>query len=176
MLNAVHHGGGIPKTAHLRSLPTRLHHLIKNAQVDGKRPPTPQDIIQDSRPFNTDIFNLISWIIDPRAPIGEDGMVKISSKRKSLKIQQISRNLVSLMPSVQPSLDQVLLSLILHRKTGSREVVDTIHRLGYGFSYTQTLFIEDKWAEWDRGQNSSMPANITRNAPTAIPAGVHSKV
>ena len=112
----------------------------------------------------------MSWIIDPCAPIGEDGMVKISSKRKSLKIQQISRNLVSLMPSAQPSLDQVLLSMILHRKTGSRDVVDTIHLLGYGISYTQTLFMEDKWAEWDRGQNRSIPANITKNVSTILVA------
>ena len=112
----------------------------------------------------------MSWIIDPCAPIGEDGMVKISSKKKSLKIQQISRNLVSLMPSPQPSLDQVLLSMILHRKTGSRDVVDTIHLLGYGVSYTQTLFMEDKWAEWDRGQNRSIPANITKNVSTILVA------
>ena len=112
----------------------------------------------------------MSWIIDPCAPIGEDGMVKISSKRKSLKIQQISRNLVSLMPSAQPSLDQVLLSMILHRKTGSRDVVDTIHLLGYGISYTQTLFMEDKWPEWDRGQNRSIPANITKNVSTILVA------
>ena len=112
----------------------------------------------------------MSWNLDPRAPIGEVGMVKISSKRKSLKIQHISRNLVSLLPSAQPSLDQVLLSLILHRKPGSRDVVHTIHLLGYGISYTQTLFIEDKWAEWDRGQNSSIPANITKNVPTPLVA------
>ena len=113
MLNAVHHGGGIPKTAHLRSLAKRLFHLKTHKLIENGHQ-HPQDILQDSHPFNTDIFNLISWIIDPRVPIGEDGMVKISSKRKSLKIQQISRNLVSLMPSAQPSLDQVLLSLILH--------------------------------------------------------------
>ena len=97
-------------------------------------------------------------------------MVKISSKRKSLKIQQIPRNLVSLMPSAHPSLGQVLLSLILHRKTGSRDVVDTINRLGYGVSYTQTLFIADKWAEWDRGQTVQYLLISPKNVLTTLVA------
>ena len=75
---------------------------------------------------------------------------------------QISQNIESLLPNAQPSLDQALLSLILHRKTGSSDVVDTIHRLGYGVSYTETLFIEDKWAEWDQCENSYIPGNIKK--------------
>ena len=67
-------------------------------------------------------------------------------------------------------LNQVLLSLILHRKTGSREVLDTMHRLGYGISYTETLFIEDRRAEWDRNQNKDIPANISKNVPTTLVA------
>ena len=42
------------------------------------------------------------------------------------------------MPYAQPSVDQVLLFLILHCKTGSREVLDTKHCLGYCISYTET--------------------------------------
>ena len=64
------------------------------------------------------------------------------------------------MPHAQPSLDQGL-SLILHRKTGSRGVLDPIHRLGHGISYTETLLVEDKLAEWDQNPNSHIPGNIT---------------
>ena len=40
-----------------------------------------------------------------------------------------------------PSKDQVILSLTMHTKTGSGDVVDTLHRLGQGISYSGTLFV-----------------------------------
>ena len=30
----------------------------------------------------------------------------------------------------------------MHRKTGSIDVIDSLHKLGYGVSCTETLFIE----------------------------------
>ena len=83
---------------------------------------------------------------------------------------QICRNIESLLPNAQPSLDQVLLSLILHRKTCSKDILDTFHRLGLGISYTEALFIENKWAEWDKKQNSCIPVNIAKGVPTTMVA------
>ena len=42
----------------------------------------------------------------------------------------------------------------MHRKTRSRYVVDTLHRLGHGILYSETLFVEDKWAEWSQYQSN----------------------
>ena len=70
------------------------------------------------------------------------------------------------MPNAKPSLDQTLLSLTIHRKTGSSSVVDTLHKLGYGISCTETVFIEDKWAEWAEPQSSIIPSNIKPGIPT----------
>ena len=53
------------------------------------------------------------------------------------------------MPNTLPSKDQVLLSLTMHRKTGSRDVVDTLHCLGHQIAYSET-FVEDKFAEWSQ--------------------------
>ena len=58
------------------------------------------------------------------------------------------------------------MSLTIHRKTGSSDIIDTLHKLGYGISYTETLFIEDKWAEWAEAQSTIIPSNIKVNIPT----------
>ena len=153
LISAAYHGGGISNTALLRASATRLHREIRETRFRRPWPPTPQDILQDSNPFHATTFNLIAWIIEPRASVGDDGLIKLTSERKKKKIQQICRNIESLLPEALPSVDQVLLALILHRKTGSRDVLDILHRLGYCISYTETLFTEDVWAEWDRKKN-----------------------
>ena len=56
-------------------------------------------------------------------------------KSKAQKVLQITQNITALLPNTLPSKDQVLLSLTMHRKTGSSDVVDTLHRLGHGISY-----------------------------------------
>ena len=65
-------------------------------------------------------------------------------KSKAQKVLQITQNIRALLPNTLPSKDQVLLSLTMHRKTGSSDVVDTLHCLGYGISYSETLFVKDK--------------------------------
>ena len=97
-------------------------------------------------------------------------MVSLKSKRKAKKISQMCRNIESLLPNAQPSLDQVLFSLRLHWKTGAREPVDMANAFGYGLTYTETKFIEDVWAEWDRAQNSNIPSNINPMIYTTIVA------
>ena len=81
------------------------------------------------------MLNLITWIIYPSAAL--DG-------RGEAVLHQIVHNIKSLLPKSKPVLDQVLLSVTLHAKTGSQDVVDTVHRLGYGISYIDTIFVEDK--------------------------------
>ena len=46
-----------------------------------------------------------------------------------------------------PWLDQALISLTMHWKTGSNGIVDTLHHLGLCISYIGTIFIE--WAVWE---------------------------
>ena len=58
----------------------------------------------------------------------------------------------------------------MHRKTGSSDVIDTLHKLGYRISYTETLFIEDEWDEWAEAQSTIIPSNITVNIPTTLVA------
>ena len=111
------------------------------------------------------MYNQLAWIVEPSKPLNKDGLVDLSHS-KFLKINQICQNLQSLLPNVHPSIDQLLLSLTLHRKTGTRDVVDTIHKLGYGVPYTEVLFVENKWAEWTIKQEHHIPSNIKRGVYT----------
>ena len=87
-------------------------------------------------------------------------------KSKARKVLQITQNITALLPNTLPSKDQVLLSLTMHKKTGSSDVVDTLHRLGHGISYSETLLVEDKWAEWSQYQSNLIPSNIISGVPT----------
>ena len=80
-----------------------------------------------------------------RGQIANNGRVMLP-KSKAQKVIQITQNITALLPNILPSKDQVFLSLTMHRKTGSSDAVDTLHRLGHGISYSGT-FVEDKWAE-----------------------------
>ena len=59
----------------------------------------------------------------------------------------------------------------MHRKTRSRYVVDTLHRLGHGILYSETLFVEDKWAEWSQYQSNLILSNIISGVPTTLVLG-----
>ena len=69
-------------------------------------------------------------------------------KSKAQKVLQIKQNITALLLNALPSKDQVLLSLTMHRKLGSSDVVDTLHPLGHEILYFETFFVEDKRAEW----------------------------
>ena len=61
-------------------------------------------------------------------------------------ISQICDNITALAPFSKPTMSQVLISLSIYAKTGSKLIVDDLGRLGSGISYNKTLFILDKWA------------------------------
>ena len=43
-----------------------------------------------------------------------------------------------------------------------------MHKFGHGISYTETKFIEDKWAEWSEQQSSLLPSNIEKGLITTL--------
>ena len=56
----------------------------------------------------------------------------------------------------------------MYRKTGSSTAIDDLHKFGHGISYTETIFIEDKWAEWSEQQSSLFPSNIEKGLITTL--------
>ena len=38
--------------------------------------------------------------------------------------------------------------------------MNDLHKFGYGISYTETKFIEDKWTEWSENTSNIVQANI----------------
>ena len=93
--------------------------------------------------------------------MGKDGFVNLSTN-KAIKVRQICENIQSLVPFAQPTLGQVLLSLNMYSQTGSKHIVDDLHRLSHGISYTEILFVNDKWAEWAQNQSSIILSKIAK--------------
>ena len=164
-IEAVIIGGGIPKSVTLRNAARCIHHSIIDTRRHIPWPPTPQDILDNEPDINNDLYNELCLIINPDARLNDNGRVDLAPSKAS-KVSQICQDLQVLLPNAQPSLDQVLLSLTMLAKTGSSTVVDTLHNLGYGLSYTETVFIEDKWAVWSKKQHSNIPSNMRKGIPT----------
>ena len=109
------------------------------------------------------MFNLIASIVNPNSTLDESGTVKLS-KVKATKVSKICDDIETLISNAKPSLLQVLLSLNIYRKTGSSKGIIDLHRIGHGLSYTETKFIEDKWAEWGENQSKLVPNNIDEDS------------
>ena len=99
------------------------------------------------------LFNLIAWIVSPSAALGKNDFVQLSD-RKATKLSEIVQNIQSLFPGSQPGFNQILLSITTLAKTGSQMVINDLKQLGAGISYTETMFIQDKWAEWTKNLSS----------------------
>ena len=84
------------------------------------------------------MFNLVSWIIYPCGQLDDTGLVKLQ-KSETEKVLQVCQNIESLLLNTKPSLDQALFSLTMHRKTGSSDAIDTLHKFGYGIKNDQKV-------------------------------------
>ena len=51
----------------------------------------------------------------------------------------------------------------MYRKMGSSTFIDDLHK-----SYTETIFIEDKWVEWLEQQSSLFPSNTEKGPITTL--------
>ena len=160
VIHSIVPGKGITNHLQLKAI-SRL--ISKNIQSQEKYswPPTPQEIIERDDMLDKRLYNIIAWIVSPNSYMGKDGYVNLSS-HKATKVSEICQNIQSLVPGGQPSLGQVLLSLTMFGKTGSKNVVNDLRQLGHGLSYTETIFVMDKWAEWCVKQKSLVPSNIIK--------------
>ena len=157
-------GNGIETSIMAKNLASRINASIK-ARPNIAWPPTPQEIIESKDDVNMDLYNFLALLVSPDSSFDNTGTVRISES-KTTKIIKICEDIESLVPTRKPSLSQVLLSLTMHRKTASSNVVDTIHDSGHGISYTETIFIQDKWAEWITRQSKLLPSNMTKERET----------
>lgn len=76
--------------------------------------------------------------------IGKDSFAGLSYC-KATKVSKTIHNIQSLVPSMQPGFNQMLLTMTVS-KTGSQIVVNNLKLLGQSLSPTKTMFIQDKWA------------------------------
>ena len=95
--------------------------------------------------------------------LDENGTAKLSKARPT-KVSKIWDDIETWIPNAKPSLSPALLSLNIYRKTGLREVITDLQRIGHGLTYTEAKFIDDKWAEWSGNQSKILPNNIDKDS------------
>ena len=172
-LSTVVPGGGIQKSLLVKNCGKVVSAEIQDRLSQEKRqwPPKTHDILEEKNinTSNNTLFNLIASIVSPNSTLDENGAVKLS-KVKATKVSKICEDVETLIPNAKSSLSQVLLSLDIYRKTCSSEVITDLHRTGHGLSYTETKFIEDKWAELSENQSKLVPNNIDEDGIVTLVA------
>ena len=164
-VQAANLGERIKKAVMIKSLSRLISDEIRANNLKKLWPPTPQDTLNDTSMKNANLYNLIGSIIDLNTRFNNDGFVKLS-KSKSIKVMKICDDIMTLIPTLQPALGQVLLSLKTYHKTGSSTIVDDLHKLGHGISYTATRFIENKWVKWSSNQSTIISSNVHKGIST----------
>ena len=130
-IHAINTGEGMKNHIQLRPISRSISDEIKCDVPNEPWPPTPQNLIEVDDPLNRRLFNLVSWIVSPNSYAGKNGFVKLSD-RKAVKVKEICQNIQSLVPSVKSSQSQILLSMTMCGKTGSKNVINDLHHLGLG--------------------------------------------
>ena len=97
-INSINTEGSIGDNVLMRNAAKMIHRKLREKKVKRNWPPTPQDLMQNEMFCNSDLYNLIAWIVDPNAPLGKEGLVKLS-KNKELKVMQVSQNIEALLPN-----------------------------------------------------------------------------
>ena len=131
-----------------------LSHLIsgeiRTNNIKNPWLPTPQDILNGTSMENTNICYPVGWIIDPKPPFSNDGLVK-PSKVKLIKVMKICDGIGVHIPTLRQTLGKVLLSLDTYHKTGSSTFSDDLHKLRHSIHKPFSLRIN--------GQNGA-PINL----------------
>ena len=84
-----------------------IRNSLRETQILSKWPPTPQEMVESNDDIDTNLFNLISWIVHPRGQIANNGKVMLP-KSKAQTVLQITQNIIALLPNTLPSKDQAL--------------------------------------------------------------------
>ena len=84
------------------------------------------------------------------------------SERKATKVSKIVQNIQSLVPGSQSGFKQILLSITTLANTGLQIVTNDLKQPGGSISNTETMLIQDKWAEWTRNCSSIILSNIKK--------------
>ena len=146
-INAIITGEGVANYMQMKAISRSISMDIQSREK-VPWPPTPPDILQSDAllEMNTRLYNLIAWVVIHNAAMGKNGFVGLSY-RKATKVSEIVQN---------------MLSLTTLAKTGSQIVANDLKQLGHGLSNTETMFIQDKWAEWSEKLGSIIPSNIKK--------------
>ena len=78
-------GTGIPRSVAIKTISQMIQNLLCETQTLSKWPPTPQEIVESNDDIDTNLFNLISWIVHPSGQIANNGRVTLP-KSKAQKV------------------------------------------------------------------------------------------
>ena len=114
------------------------------------------------------LFNTIAWTLKPKAGMTSFGYVKVDSKFLADRIWSITSDWESLIKK-ENSPKAIALSMTVNRITGSKEVVNFLHKCGHGISYADIRHLNKSWAnEVTINTNQILPSTLSSGKPIHI--------
>ncbi len=111
-----------------------------------KLPLSPEDLIRTlDRGVLPEIYNAIHYTLSDSAKLNEYGYAETSSHLRAIKIWSLASDWGSLVTN-DNSPKQVVMGLVLHRLTGSKEAIDVLHKLNHVSSYRDIRLQNMAWA------------------------------
>ena len=110
----------------------------------------------------------MSWSINPRHRKHSDGYVQAPSSAQAEKISMVAKSWERLINNKHTP-TTTLLSLTVHRITGSKEVTTLLHCLAVRISYNDVRLITNYWASCiTQNHRGMLPPGFSSNEPIHI--------
>ena len=74
-------GTGIPRSVAIKASAQMIRNSLQETETLSKWPPTPQEIVKSTDNIDTNLLNLISWIVHPRDQTANNGRVILSKSK-----------------------------------------------------------------------------------------------
>eukprot|EP00794_Sanderia_malayensis_P016277 gene16277-17916_t len=152
------HGCGLRSEDHVRAFGRMIREKIKLKQKQRYDfPLTSEEFIKslDEGPL-PELYNAIFYSMHDSATINEYGYA-VTSRVKATKIWSLASDWESLLTKV-PSPKQAIMGLVLHRLTGNKEVINTLHKCNHVMSYNNIRMQNQAWSRMVFPQKSSIPS------------------
>ena len=114
-----------------------------------------------------EIFNVISYSVDPRWKENVEGYACPDSESRSLKTWYIADAWQGLVVG-GGSPQSIALSMVIHSMTGCKETTNLLSRVVFGSSYTNVCRETKKLADDARNDSSFALATIPKGQPTHV--------
>ena len=146
-----------------------VHRKLKANETKQEFPISIEKLIDqlDSYEPMKELFNAIALSTNPSMKINTEGYACPDSEVRATEIWSIASDWQRLIIGGD-SPKSIALSMIIHRRTGSKESINLLARSGAGITYTDVMSQSKTFAEGAKNDSNVAPNSIPKGQPTHV--------